>query len=100
MSTPPNTSLTSERQEFEDRRLAAFAALPYRRILIHQHKDTAENLFEHGAQIRARVLGIVEFCAQKTLTHPEAFRNRDSSHPDVDAVARYVCFPIVALDIS
>ena len=62
-------------------------------------EDRAHDLAEHRAEVRARVLGVVDLRAEPRLADGEPAGERGGRHPDVDAELADVLGPVVELEV-
>ncbi len=79
--------------------VAAARREPRVRVRRREAQDRAHDLAEHRAQVRARVLGVVDLGPEPRLAHREAGGQRRGRHPDVDAELADVLGPVVQLEV-
>lgn len=60
----------------------------------------ADHLFEHGAQVRGRVLCAVDLGSQMGLNDFISFIDGGGGHPEVDAKTYYIAVPYVLVHIK
>ena len=73
--------------------------VPAVRVLHGESQRGGHDLSEHGAQVRAGILGVVDLGAQAGLADREAVGDRRRRHPDVDAEAAHLRVPVIALRV-
>ncbi len=72
---------------------------PLLRMLHGQAQHGGDDLAEHGPEVGAGILGVVDLGAQARLAHGEATSDGLGRHPDVDAELGDVRRPVVLVEV-
>ncbi len=80
-------------------RLGTLHPRPNGDITLHFLEQGTDHLDQHGGEVRAGVLGIVDLGAEKRLADAEATANGLGAHPDIDPEAGDIAVPDLLFQI-